>query len=112
MHPTRIHFRYILMHSSKSRQLQGGQVLVVGLLEQTLSVMPDWKRDLFRFCAQAILSRFNILIKPRYRQLFISDGPRKIRITLVGIFLIFFIASPYVVTLYIILSLYPVITGK
>ena len=35
-------------------------------------VSPEWKRALLQFCVQAILYRFNILIKPKYRQLFIS----------------------------------------
>ena len=40
---------------------------------QTRSVSPEWKRDLLQFCVQAILYRFNILIKPKYRQLFLSE---------------------------------------
>ncbi len=39
----------------------------------TRSVLPVWKRDLIQFCAQAILYRFNILIRHKYRQLFISE---------------------------------------
>jgi hypothetical protein len=46
--------------------------LAEDLLVQTHSVFPDWKRDLFQFCVQAILYKFNILIKPKYRQLFIT----------------------------------------
>jgi len=45
--------------------------LAEDLLEQTQSITPEWKRDLLRFCIQAILYRFNILIIPKYRQLFI-----------------------------------------
>jgi hypothetical protein len=41
---------------------------------QTRSVLPEWNRDLLAFCAQAILYMFNILIRSKYRQLFISDG--------------------------------------
>jgi hypothetical protein len=41
---------------------------------KTQSVLPEWKRDLLQFCVQAILYRFNILIKPKYRQLFVSTG--------------------------------------
>jgi hypothetical protein len=37
------------------------------------SVLPEWKRDLLQFCVQAILYTFNILIKPKYRQLFITE---------------------------------------
>ena len=41
------------------------------LIVQTQSVLPEWKRDLLQFCVQALLYKFNILIKPKYRQLFI-----------------------------------------
>ena len=41
------------------------------LIVQTQSVLPEWKRALLQFCVQAILYKFNILIKPKYRQLFI-----------------------------------------
>ena len=45
---------------------------VDGLTVETRSILPEWKRDLLQFCAQAILYRFNILIRHEYRQLFIS----------------------------------------
>ncbi|NQT98108.1 MAG: radical SAM protein [Candidatus Marinimicrobia bacterium] len=44
------------------------------LMVLTQSVSPAWKRDLLQFCAQAILYRFNIQIRQKYRQLFISVG--------------------------------------
>jgi len=40
------------------------------LIVQTQSVIPEWKRELLQFCAQAILYKFNILIKRKYRPLF------------------------------------------
>lgn len=36
-------------------------------------VSPEWKRGILRFCVQAILYRFNIQIKPKYKKLFIPD---------------------------------------
>ena len=38
---------------------------------QTQSLFPEWKCELLQFCAQAILYKFNILIKRKYRPLFI-----------------------------------------
>jgi hypothetical protein len=50
--------------------------LVDELTVQTRSVWPEWKCDLLRFCAQAILYKFNILIRPQYSELFIPrPGP-------------------------------------
>ena len=45
--------------------------LAEDLIVQTQAVLPEWKRDLLQFCLEAILYKFNILIKPKYRQLFI-----------------------------------------
>jgi len=42
------------------------------LAAQTQSVLPEWKRDLLQFCVQAILYKFNVLVKQKYRQLFVS----------------------------------------
>lgn len=42
------------------------------LTVKTQAVSPEWKRDLLQFCVHAMLYRFNVLIKPKYRQLFIS----------------------------------------
>jgi hypothetical protein len=42
------------------------------LTVRTRSVLPEWKRDLLQFCARAILYMFNIRIRRKYRQLFIS----------------------------------------
>lgn len=44
----------------------------VELATQTGSILPEWKHDLLQFCVHAILYRYNILLKPKYRQLFIS----------------------------------------
>jgi hypothetical protein len=44
------------------------------LTVQTRSVLPEWNRDLLEFCAEAILYMFNIVIRRKYRQLFISVG--------------------------------------
>lgn len=46
--------------------------LAAQLTSQTRSILPEWKHDLLQFCVQAILYRYNILLKPKYRQLFIS----------------------------------------
>lgn len=46
------------------------------LAVQTRSIFPKWKRDLLQFCAQAILYKFNILIRRNYRQLIISVGKK------------------------------------
>jgi hypothetical protein len=43
------------------------------LLEQARSVSPEWKRDVLCFCIQAMLYRFNVLIKPQYSQLFMAE---------------------------------------
>lgn len=44
------------------------------LLAQIQPILPDWKHDLIQFCVQAILYRFNILLQPKYRQLFICPS--------------------------------------
>ena len=46
------------------------------LMAQTRLVSPEWNRDLLEFCAQAILYRFNIQIRPKYEQLFRSVGTK------------------------------------
>jgi hypothetical protein len=46
--------------------------LAAELATQTRSTLPEWKHDLLQFCVHAILYRYNILLKPKYRQLFIS----------------------------------------
>ena len=46
------------------------------LMAQTRLVLPEWNRDLLEFCAQAILYRFNIQIRPKYEQLFRSVGTK------------------------------------
>jgi hypothetical protein len=55
-----------------AKALYGKWELAEELEAQTQAVSPEWKRDLLQFCFQAILYRFNILINPKYRKLFVS----------------------------------------
>jgi hypothetical protein len=48
--------------------------LVDELLEQTQSVLSESMQDLLQFCIEAMLYRFNVLIRPRYRELFVPAG--------------------------------------
>jgi hypothetical protein len=46
--------------------------LVDELNEQTKSVLSESMQDFTRFCVQAMLYRFNVLINPKYRRLIVS----------------------------------------